>query len=114
MVEFVITDPLQSFAYGIDYETHANGDRAVVVVGRSWTFGATDDEAFYSFPMLNDYFDPSMNKYYSFVGWQNVDSGEIMPCGIRTAFVSSAVYTPVFEERKTEVNEKRKILHCSS
>ena len=99
--EFVITDPLQSFAYGTDYETRANGDRAAVITGKSWTYGSTDDEAFYSFPKLNDYFDMSAKKYYSFAGWKN-RYGEVMPYGIRTAFVSSAVYTPVFEERSAK------------
>jgi len=102
--EFRISDPLQSFADDLSYETRSDGEteyKAYIVKGKAWTFGSEDESAFYSFPGLNDYFDDESKKYYAFYGWTNAD-GEVFSCGIgiRTAFVKSVVYTPLFVEKE--------------
>ena len=96
--EFVVSDPLQSFERGVEYRTDENGDRVHVETGGVWTFGSTDEKAFYSFPKLNDYFDLKGKKYFVFYGWKN-EIGEEMPYGIRTVFVKNEVYTPIFVEK---------------
>lgn len=97
--EFVISEPLQSFASGIYYETKENGERVYTATGRTWTFGGTDDDLFYFLPKLNDYFDETAKKYYSFYGWKDTNGNE-MPYGIGIAFVGNETYTPVFEEKQ--------------
>ena len=95
---FILSDPLQSFADGVNFETKPDGTRVYTAKGKTWTFGSTDDAAFYSLPKLNDYFDESGKKYYAFYGWKN-DRGDEYPYGIRIAFVKNEVYTPVFSEK---------------
>ncbi len=96
--EFILNNSLQSFASGVSFETRQNGDVVHVAKGKTWTFGSTDDTAYYSLPALNDYFDNQGKKYYSFYGWQNL-SDEKLPYGIRIAFTKNEVYTPVFVEK---------------
>ena len=97
--EFVISEPLQSFAAGVAYETRANGERVHVATGRTWTFGGEEDDLFYSLPRLNDYFDAETKKYYSFYGWKDTKGNE-MPYGVRMAFTDSESYTPIFEAKQ--------------
>ncbi len=97
--EFIVSNPLQSFADGIVAEERPNGDRVYTARGKTWTFGINDDAAFYSLPRLNDYFDNDGKKYYSFYGWENT-AGEELPYGIRLAFIGNAKYTPLFVEKE--------------
>ena len=96
--EFIVSDPLQSFADGLNFDTDPDGNKAYTAKGKTWTFGSTDDTAFYSLPKLNDYFDADGKKYYAFYGWKNA-GGEEYPYGIRIAFVKNEVYTPIFSEK---------------
>ena len=96
--EFVISDPLQSFAGGVTTETRPNGDRVYTAKGKTWTYGSTDDTAFYSLPKLNDYIGDEGRKYYAFYGWKN-SLGEELPYGIRTAFVKNERYEPIFTKK---------------
>ena len=96
--EFIVSDPLQSFADGLNFDTDPDGNKVYTAKGKTWTFGSTDDTAFYSLPKLNDYFDADGKKYYAFYGWKNA-GGEEYPYGIRIAFVKNEVYTPIFSEK---------------
>ena len=96
--EFIVSDPLQSFADGLNLDTKPDGNRVYTAKGKAWTFGSTDDAAFYSLPKLNDYFDADGKKYCAFYGWKNAD-GDEYPYGIRIAFVKNEVYTPIFSEK---------------
>lgn len=96
--EFIVSDPLQSFADGLNFDTDPDGNKVYTAKGKTWTFGSTDDTAFYSLPKLNDYFDADGKKYYAFYGWKNA-GGEEYPYGIRIAFVKNEVYTPIFFEK---------------
>ena len=96
--EFIVNDPLQSFAYGVNFDKKPDGNKVYTAKGKTWTFGSTDDTAFYSLPKLNDYFDADGKKYYAFYGWKNA-GGEEYPYGIRIAFVKNEVYTPIFSEK---------------
>lgn len=96
--EFIVSDPLQSFADGLYFDTNPDGNKVYTAKGKTWTFGSTDDAAFYSLPKLNDYFDADGKKYYAFYGWKNA-GGEEYPYGIRIAFVKNEVYTPIFSEK---------------
>ena len=96
--EFIVSDPLQSFANGLNFDTNPDGNKVYTAKGRTWTFGSSDDTAFYSLPKLNDYFDADGKKYYAFYGWKNA-GGEEYPYGIRIAFVKNEVYTPIFSEK---------------
>lgn len=96
--EFILSDPLQSFADGLNFDTDPDGNKVYTAKGKTWTFGSTDDTAFYSLPKLNDYFDADGKKYYAFYGWKNA-GGEEYPYGIRIAFVKNQVYTPIFSEK---------------
>lgn len=96
--EFIVSDPLQSFADGLNFDTDPDGNKGYTAKGKTWTFGSTDDTAFYSLPKLNDYFDADGKKYYAFYGWKNA-GGEEYPYGIRIAFVKNEVYTPIFSEK---------------
>ena len=96
--EFIVSDPLQSFADGVSFVTNPDGNKVHTAKGKTWTFGSTDDTAFYSLPKLNDYFDADGKKYYAFYGWKNA-GGEEYPYGIRIAFVKNEVYTPIFSEK---------------
>ena len=96
--KFTITDPLQSFASDVVFATTPDGDRVYTAKGKTWTYGSTDDDAFYSLPKLNDYFDYDGKKYCAFYGWKN-SSGEELPYGIHTAFVKNETYTPVFTKK---------------
>lgn len=96
--EFIVSDPLQSFADGLNFDTNPDGNKVYTAKGKTWTFGSTDDTAFYSLPKLNDYFDADGKKYYAFYGWKNA-GGEEYPYGIRIAFVKNEVYTPIFSEK---------------
>ena len=96
--EFVLTDDNHSFANGVAYETRTDGSRVHVESGVTWTYGSTDETAFYSLPKLNDYFDTSSDTYYAFYGWQN-NRGEQVPYGISIAFVQNESYSPVFTGR---------------
>ena len=96
--EFIVSDPLQSFADGLNFDTDPDGNKVYTAKGKTWTFGSTDDTAFYSLPKLNDYFDADGKKYYAFYGWKNA-GGEEYPYGIRIAFVKNQVYTPIFSEK---------------
>lgn len=96
--EFIVSDPLQSFADGLNFDTDPDGNKVYTAKGKTWTFGSTDDAAFYSLPKLNDYFDADGKKYYAFYGWKNA-GGEEYPYGIRIAFVKNEVYTPIFSEK---------------
>ena len=96
--EFIASDPLQSFADGLNFDTDPDGNKVYTAKGKTWTFGSTDDTAFYSLPKLNDYFDADGKKYYAFYGWKNA-GGEEYPYGIRIAFVKNEVYTPIFSEK---------------
>ena len=96
--EFIVSDPLQSFADGVSFDTNPDGNKVYTAKGKTWTFGSTDDTAFYSLPKLNDYFDADGKKYYAFYGWKNA-GGEEYPYGIRIAFVKNEVYTPIFSEK---------------
>ena len=96
--EFIVSDPLQSFADGLNFDTKPDGNKVYTAKGKVWTFGSTDDAAFYSLPKLNDYFDADSKKYYAFYGWKNA-GGEEYPYGIRIAFVKNEVYTPIFSEK---------------
>ncbi len=96
--EFIVSDPLQSFADGLYFDTNPDGNKVYTAKGKTWTFGSTDDAAFYSLPKLNDYFDADGKKYYAFYGWKNA-VGEEYPYGIRIAFVKNEVYTPIFSEK---------------
>ena len=98
---FILSDPRQSFADGISFETLANGDRVFTARGKTWTFGSSDETAFYALPKLNDYFDNDGKKYYAFYGWRNA-AGEALPYGIRTAFIGDEVYTPLFVEKNVQ------------
>ena len=95
---FIVSNPLQSFADGLNFDTTPDGDRVYTAKGKAWTFGSTDDTAFYSLPKLNDYFDADGKKYYAFYGWRNA-GGEEYPYGIRIAFVKNEAYEPVFAEK---------------
>ena len=96
--EFVVSDPLQNFAEGVSFDTNPDGSRTHTEKGKTWTFGSTDETAFYSLPKLNDYFDNESKTYYSFYGWKN-SFGDEYPYGIRIAFVKNEVYTPIFSEK---------------
>ena len=96
--EFIVSDPLQSFADGLNFDTDPDGNKVYTAKGKTWTFGSTDDTAFYSLPKLNDYFDADGKKYYAFYGWKNA-GGEEYPYGIRIAFVKNEVYKPIFSEK---------------
>ena len=96
--EFIVSDPLQSFADGLNFDMDPDGNKVYTAKGKTWTFGSTDDTAFYSLPKLNDYFDADGKKYYAFYGWKNA-GGEEYPYGIRIAFVKNEVYTPIFSEK---------------
>ena len=96
--EFIVSNPLQSFADGLSFDTKPDGSKVYTAKGKTWTFGSTDDTAFYSLPKLNDYFDADSKKYYAFYGWKNA-VGEEYPYGIRIAFVKNEVYTPIFSEK---------------
>ncbi len=96
--EFIVSDPLQSFADGVSFDTNPDGNKVHTAKGKTWTFGSTDDTAFYSLPKLNDYFDNESKTYYSFYGWKNA-GGEEYPYGIRIAFVKNEVYTPIFSDK---------------
>lgn len=96
--EFVVSDPLQNFAEGVSFDTNPDGSRMHTAKGKTWTFGSTDETAFYSLPKLNDYFDNESKTYYSFYGWKN-SFGDEYPYGIRIAFVKNEVYTPIFSEK---------------
>ncbi len=96
--EFIVSDPLQSFADGLNFDTDPDGNKVYTAKGKTWTFGSTDDTAFYSLPKLNDYFDADGKKYYAFYGWKNA-GGEEYHYGIRIAFVKNEVYTPIFSEK---------------
>ena len=96
--EFIVSDPLQSFADGLNFDTDPDGNKVYTAKGKTWTFGSTDDTAFYSLPKLNDYFDADGKKYYAFYGWKNA-GGEEYPYGICIAFVKNEVYTPIFSEK---------------
>ena len=96
--EFIVSDPPQSFADGLNFDTDPDGNKVYTAKGKTWTFGSTDDTAFYSLPKLNDYFDADGKKYYAFYGWKNA-GGEEYPYGIRIAFVKNEVYTPIFSEK---------------
>ena len=93
--EFIVSDPLQSFADGLNFDTKPDGNRVHTAKGKTWTFGSSDDTAFYSLPKLNDYFDADGKIYYAFYGWKSA-IGEEYPYGIRIAFVKNEVYEPVF------------------
>ena len=95
---FIVSNPLQSFADGLNFDTTPDGNRVYTAKGKAWTFGSTDDTAFYSLPKLNDYFDADGKKYYAFYGWRNA-GGEEYPYGIRIAFVKNEAYEPVFAEK---------------
>ncbi len=99
--EFVLTNPLQSFSEGVTVETRPNGKVAHIEKGITWTFGSTDETAFYSLPKVNDYFDNDTKTYYSFYGWKN-SVGEELPYGIRLAFVKNETYSPVFVEKTVQ------------
>lgn len=96
--EFIVSDPLQSFADGVSFDTNPDGNKVHTAKGKTWTFGSTDDTAFYSLPKLNDYFDNESKTYYSFYGWKNA-GGDEYPYGIRIAFVKNEVYTPIFSDK---------------
>ena len=96
--KFIVSNPLQSFADGVNFDTSPDGNKVYTAKGKTWTFGSTDDTAFYSLPKLNDYFDADSKKYYAFYGWKNA-GGEEYPYGIRIAFVKNEVYTPIFSEK---------------
>lgn len=96
--EFIVSNPLQSFADGVNFDTSPDGNKVCTAKGKTWTFGSTDDTAFYSLPKLNDYFDADSKKYYAFYGWENAGEEEY-PYGIRIAFVKNEVYTPIFSEK---------------
>lgn len=96
--KFIVSNPLQSFADGVNFDTSPDGKRVYTAKGKTWTYGSTDDTAFYSFPKLNDYFDGDGKKYYAFYGWKNAHEEEY-PYGIRIAFVKNEVYTPIFTEK---------------
>ena len=96
--EFIVSDPLQSFADGVNPDTKPDGNRVYTAKGKTWTYGSTDDAAFYPLPKLNDYFDGDGKKYYAFYGWKNAH-GDEYPYGIRIAFVKNEVYTPIFTEK---------------
>lgn len=96
--EFIVSNPLQSFADGVNFDTNSDGNKVYTAKGKAWTFGSTDDTAFYSLPKLNDYFDADGKKYYAFYGWKNA-GGEEYPYGIRIAFVKNEVYKPIFSEK---------------
>ena len=96
--EFIVSDLLQSFADGVSFDTNPDGNKVHTAKGKTWTFGSTDDTAFYSLPKLNDYFDNESKTYYSFYGWKNA-GGEEYPYGIRIAFVKNEVYTPIFSDK---------------
>ena len=99
--EFIVDDPLQSFAEGVKYETRENNgkeERVHVASGKPWTFGMEDESAFYSLPALNDYFDNESKTYHSFYGWRN-SVGDEYPYGVSIAFVKNETYTPVFVDK---------------
>ena len=96
--KFIVSNPLQSFADGVSFDTNPDGNKVHTVKGKTWTFGSTDDTAFYSLPKLNDYFDNESKTYYSFYGWKNA-GGDEYPYGIRIAFVKNEVYTPIFSDK---------------
>ena len=96
--EFIVSDPRQSFADGVSFDTNPDGNKVHTAKGKTWTFGSTDDTVFYSLPKLNDYFDNESKTYYSFYGWKNA-GGEEYPYGIRIAFVKNEVYTPIFSDK---------------
>ena len=96
--KFIVSNPLQSFADGVNFDTSPDGNRVYTAKGKAWTYGSTDDAAFYSLPKLNDYFDGDGKKYYAFYGWKNAH-GDEYPYGIRIAFVKNEVYTPIFTEK---------------
>ena len=96
--EFIVSNPLQRFADGVNFETKPDGNKVYTAKGKAWTFGSGDETAFYSLPKLNDYLDSDGKKYYAFYGWKNA-GGEEYPYGIRMAFVKNEVYTPIFSEK---------------
>ena len=73
--------------------------------GKTWTYGSTDDAAFYSLPKLNDYYDADGKKYHAFYGWKNA-GGDEYPYGIRIAFCQNEVYEPAFYG-KTGITDDR-------
>lgn len=93
--KFVVNDQRQSFSAGITFDTDENGVKTHTVKGVTWTYGKTDENAYYSLPKLNDYFDKETREYNSFYGWKN-EKGEEYPYMVRIAFTGSETYTPVF------------------
>ena len=95
---FVVSNPLQSFVSGVTYTFEADGSMVHTETGRTWTYGVENENAFYSLPELNDYYDTDGKKYYAFCGWKN-SNGEEYTGNVRLAFVKNEVYTPVFDEQ---------------
>ncbi len=96
--KFIVSDPLQSFADGVSFDTNPDGNKVHTANGKPWTFGMEDESSFYSLPALNDYFDNESKTYYSFDGWKN-SVGDKYPYGVRIAFVKNETYTPVFADK---------------
>lgn len=99
-VKFVI-DEKYSFAGDLDITTE-NGNNVYTVFGRPWVQGANNEDAYYSMPLVNNYFDNYTKKYYVFEGWVNED-GDYYPINVSKAFVKSEIYTPVFTEKEVPV-----------
>ena len=91
-----LVSPLTGRSAGLSFS--GNSECVDTAKGKTWTYGSTDDTAFYSLPKLNDYFDADSKKYYAFYGWKNAH-GDEYPYGIRIAFVKNEVYTPIFSEK---------------
>lgn len=99
--KFILDNPLQSFTNNTGV-TIEDGKTILSILGKMWNYGQEDEDAYYFFPTLNDYFDVTSNKFYTYIGWQN-DKGEIYYANTRMAFTSSVTYTPLFKEGKADV-----------
>lgn len=99
--KFILDNALQSFVNNTGV-TIEDGKTVLNIIGKMWNYGKEDEDTYYSFPSLNDYYDEKTNKYYTYVGWKN-ENGEIHYANTRMAFISSETYTPVFKEIKKDV-----------
>ena len=99
--KFILDNPLQSFVDNRFVEIE-DGKTVLNIKGKMWNYGKEDEDSYYSFPALNDYYDMTSNKFYTYVGWKN-ENGELYYANTRVAFTSSVTYTPLFEESKVEV-----------
>ncbi len=99
--KFILDNNLQSFVDSTNV-TMEDGKTVLNILGKMWHYNKENDDAYYSFPALNDYYDMASNKFYTYIGWKG-ENGDIHYANTRMAFTSSVTYTPVFKESKVDV-----------